>query len=516
MKISPSVKDFFSQYDRIDENFQAAKEYLIKREAERLKKEKRDLSDLEKKRALHIQEWEFVKELTQKNPGYALIFLKFALDQKAPRDILELTFNELLKNKDKVKDLPMSLQQYADLEIKKNTKPGYELLIDDILKAEKKAKLKKFYNSLQSKMKTAFSQASPEKIDELEEISNQLDSLKPKDGKDPWSSFSKTLGKYENDKGYYPQFNNLEFAFETMIEEAKDFISSWSMDEDEYVSKIKEIKPQVEILYWKDQILAISTRTPEAQREVQGVMPWCLKYDSHFWNYVSGTRVQLVIVDNKKPMGDVLRSIGVTVEPDGNIHAAYDASNQSIRNGKTSYKTIYQLLKDNNYPGDLIKTLERKIPNESRIKKALMLFYRKEESKGTREIIKGLIDLSRGFLEGQLTEEEWENISADVTQIIFEERGFTKDDLLKQFKNSGIYSEASWTIWDRLIGKDYTQEDIKDILEKTKTNIKSMEDFFQFKSKDKKFLGNKEAIEKMEDILNRKDKIILEIEKRIK
>jgi len=516
------TKSFFNKIDTINENVQAAKEYLLRRGAEKLKKEKRELSQEEQKAILSDPDWISVRDMLQKNPGYALVFVRFAKEQNAPKDILATLLDQIIKNKDKIKDLPHEISKYADLKkTKSDQRPGYEVLVDDLLILEKKAKLKKLYNALQTKMKSAFESASEKQIKDLIEISNELDGLKPKDGKDPWSTFTKTLGRYENDKGYYPQFNDIAFAFETLVDEARDFVDNWKMEDDEYMAKLLELKPQIEILYSKDKILAISSRTPDAQREIQGVLGWCLKYDSHFWNYVAGNRVQLVISDGNKSSTDPMRSIGVTVEQNGDVHAAYDANNDRIRDKKgNSYKTVYSLLKDNGYPESLIKTLERKIPEESKIKGALTLFYKKEETKSAAEIIKSLINLNSGFLKGQISPSDWEKISADVTQIIYEVRGLKKNDFLKEFKKAGIFSEATWSIWDRLIGDDYSQKDLDEIQEKTINNLQQMKDLIDLYGSKVATMGipglTPETLETMKRFVANKDEIISLIQKRIK
>lgn len=519
--LTTGIKSFFNYVEPLNENVQGAKEYLLKRGAEKLKKEKRQLTDVEQKAILSDPEWIMVRDLTQKNPGYALTFVRFAKEQKAPKDILETTLEEILKNKNRLKDLPMEVAKYADhKKSKTDQRPGYEVLIDDLMLLDKKSKLKKLYNSLQSKMRSAFEKASEEQIKELTDISNEMDGLKPKDGKDPWQTFEKTLGRYENDKGYYPQFNNIDFAFKTMVEEARDFVDNWKISDDEYIKKLMDLKPQIEILYYKDRILALSTRTPDAQREVQGVLAWCLRYDSHFWSYVSGERVQIVISDGNRPSSDPMRMIGVTVESNGNIHAAYDAENSSIKkkNGR-EYKTISELLSDNDFPESLIKTLDRKISEESKIKKALMLFYRKEESKSALDIIRGLLNLNSGFMKGQISPEDWEKISADVSQIIYEVRGLKKSDFMKEFRKSGILSDSAWTIWDRLIGPDYTADDLETIYNVSKKNLNQMSDLLSLYSERgaKDFHGiDPSSIETIKGLVANRDQIIGEIEKRMK
>lgn len=518
--LATGIKTYFAASDRINESVQAAKDYLLKRAAEKLKKEKKDLTPEEQKAVLSDPDWISVRDLTQRTPGYAPIFIKFAKEQKAPLDILQSTLEAIIKNKDRLKDLPKDIAAYAEHKKTKNDqRPGYEVLVDDILVLEKKSKLKKLYNALQSKMKKAFDGATPEQINDLITISNELDGLPEKDGKEPWQTWRATLGRYENDRGYYPQFNNVNFAFETMIEEAKDFVENWKISEDEYVSNLMKIRPQLEILYSKDGILAISTRTPDAQREVQGVLSWCLKYDSHFWNYASGDRVQLVISDSNKALTDPFRMIGLTVESNGDIHAAYDVNNDSIRKaGGGSYKTMQDLLKSKGYPESLIKTLQRKIGDESRIKKALTLFYRKEESQTPIDIIKGLLNLNDGFLRGLLNQDEWEKISGEVSQIIFEIRKLKKSDFMREFKKSGIYTDAAWSIWDRLIGDDFTSQDIQEIQKKTQTNLQGMKDLITLVQKNPKDYPSitPEKLEKMKFLTQNKDEVLNKFQSKLK
>lgn len=512
------VKSFFQHPEFLLENVQGAKEYLLDKGAKKLKKEKRQLEEEEKREILADSDWMMVKDLTQKNPGYALLFLRFVKEQKASKEILETLLDQIISNKDKLKQLPHDVLKYADVKgTEKDPRPGNEVLLDDLMILERKSKLKKFYNELGPKMKTAFERASKQQIDDLTIISKELDSLPEKDGKKAWSLFGKNLGRYENSRGYYPQFNNLEFAFETLIDDAKEFVDAWKISEDEYVKELKELSPQLEILYYKNKILAASSRTPEAQRKLQGILPWCIQYDSNFWNYAMGDRVQLVIIDSNRKKTDPLNSIGVTVENDGRIHAAFDANNHSIRNNKgNSYRNINELLKDKEYPESLIKAVDRKIGDESRIKHALMLFFKEEKKLSALDLIKGLLDLNKGFLKGQFSEEAWEKISGQISKIIFEIKDFKKKDFLKQFMDYGIYSDAAWKIWDELIGDDYTEQDLEKIYTKTKNSLEQMKDILELYDAGKLKELKADAISRMRGILDNKEETLEGFAKRMK
>ena len=73
-----------------------------------------------------------------------------------------------------------------------------------------------------------------------------------------------------------------------------------------------------------------------------------------------------------------------------------------------------------------------------------------------------------------MPEEDWENISGLVAQIIYEVKGLEKSDFMNHFKKSGIFSEATLNVFDKLIGDDYTKADIEDILKATEEGIEDM------------------------------------------
>ena len=115
-----------------------------------------------------------------------------------------------------------------------------------------------------------------------------------------------------------------------------------------------------------------------------------------------------------------------------------------------------------------------KFKMECDIKIALERYYRDGASLTIRTIVESLITSSKGFLSGAMPEEDWENISGLVAQIIYEVKGLEKSDFMNHFKKSGIFSEATLNVFDKLIGDDYTKADIEDILKATEEGIEDM------------------------------------------
>jgi phenylalanyl-tRNA synthetase beta subunit len=73
-----------------------------------------------------------------------------------------------------------------------------------------------------------------------------------------------------------------------------------------------------------------------------------------------------------------------------------------------------------------------------------------------------------------MPQEDWEGISGLVAQIIFDDKGLKKSDFIKEYKQSGIFSDASLNVFNRLIGDDYTKGDIEDILKATEKGIEDI------------------------------------------
>jgi hypothetical protein len=390
-------------------------------------------------------------------------------------DELKEIFDNLMKYKQTLgQDLSMNINDYAKIEpTEDDIRPGYEVLGDDLRNIERKRKLKKFYSELTSKMRKVFAKATDKQIDDLTEISNQLEQLKDKDGKNAWKEFTKGLKKYE-DTRTYPEYRDEKVAFADIIKDALEFVEGWDQDESGLLKKLKDLGPMAGILYAKNGYIAESARTPEAQRAICADTNWCIRTDSTFWSYGQG-RVQINIYNGNVPVTDIHSLVGITVNPDGSIHTDATRPNNRLRdkNGNT-YRTLKDALEGLDYPKDLIDAVMSKFKMECDIKIALERYYKEGSGLTVRNVIESLIATSKGFLAGAMPQEDWEGISGLVAQIIFDDKGLKKSDFIKEYKQSGIFSDASLNVFNRLIGDDYSKGDIEDILKATEKGIEDI------------------------------------------
>ena len=475
----------FSEKQALLENVQAAKDYLLKRYALEKKIKTSEIPEQTKKKILDDPKFKEIKDLTEKFPGYTPMFVKFRFDQKAHMEELKEIFNNLMKYKQTLgQDLSMNINDYAKVEpTEEDIRPGYEVLGDDLRNIERKRKLRKLYAELTPKMKKAFSKATDKQIDDLTEITNQLELIKKKkvlesprgDKKEAsaFEAFCWTLKKYDDTKTY-PEYRDEKVAFADLIRDSLEFAEGWDQDESGLLKKLKDLGPMAGILYAKDGYIVESARTPEAQRAICADTNWCIRTDSTFWSY-NGGRVQLNIINSNVPVTDIHSLIGMTVNQDGSIHTDATRPNNRLRDkNNNTFKTLKDVLEGLDYPKDLVDTVMSKFKMECDIKIALERYYKDGSGLTIRNIIESLIATSKGFLAGAMPQEDWEKISGLVAQIIYDVKGLKKSDFMSEFKQYGIFSEATLNVFNRLIGDDYTKADIEDILKATEKGIEEI------------------------------------------
>jgi len=503
----------FSEATPILENVQMAKDYLLKRYATAKKIKTSEIPEETKQKILNDPKFKQVRDLTQKFPNYTPLFTKFAFEQGAEMEELQEIVDLMIQYKNNLaKDLEMPVMDYGKLEpTEEDQRPGYEVLGDDLRNIPRKVKLRKLYNRLVPEMKIQFAKATPKQIEKLEEISNQLDQLPEKDGENAWDEFTQNMKKY-TDTRTYPEYRDRELAFGDIIKDADLFIEKWQESDDELVKKLKTMGAQVGWLYQKDGYIAISTRTPEALRAVAGDTNWCIRNDSTFWSYGEG-RVQLVIMNKNIPVSDRNSLLGITVNKNESIHTDADRPNGRIRSSSGgTFSTLEALLKGMHLPTGLVEAVLKDFPMEADIKLAMEQFFRHQKDLTPERIIGSLINVNRGFLQGKMEEGEWERIAGVVSEIIKGTEKLKTSEFLKFFKQNGILSQSGLAVFDRVVGDDYTPEDVEEIKASSMEGFETMEYILE-ENKRKTMKTKPEEIERMKTCVDNKDSILDKLSK---
>ena len=191
----------------------------------------------------------------------------------------------------------------------------------------------------------------------------------------------------------------------------------------------------------------------------------------------------------------------MTVNPDGTIHTDANRPNHRLRDKNGGYFRNYvDALRGLGYPEDLISEVQNKFEKECDIKLALEYYYREGESLTPSKIIHSLISMNKGFLSGVMSEEDWKQVSGIVAEIIAKDKGLSKSTFMKMFTEFGIYTEATFNVFDALVGKDYTKEDMEKIKETSLDGIQAMEDILNLDDLDSLGVKERDIID-MENIV---------------
>ncbi len=545
-----SFRTFFD-IEPLMENVQDAKSYLVKLYADKNKIKPSEIDEETKKHIWNNPKFLEVKDLMDRNkmPGNTLPFLKFAIDQRATMEQLEEVVELLKDNKNNLNSLPMSITEYAKVDHNKKKddgeedndhRPGWEMLRDDLSNIERKRKLKNFTDRMTPRMKEYVSKkATTKQLEKLEEISNQLKLLPKNDeGREAWDAFfypdlgvlndfgkvKGRMGSYD-DTVTYTEYKDPAKAMDGIISDAENFISKWGEDEDAAIAKIKALGPQAGIIYARDGFLIMSARTPDAQRLVCSETGWCIRTDSTFWSYSSG-RVQINVINNNIPTSERNSLVGITINKNGTVHTDADRPNGRIQapgGGNYTGKPATELLRRIGVPQAGIEAFERQFPREANVKIILETFFRNSGGLKPDFIVESLVSFNKGFLRGTLPGDEWEEISALISEIISDVEDLKPKDFLSAFlgdgadKTGGIFVEAAWNIFDKLVGVDnVTDAQLKKMYADTLDGYEALETLIELYNDNALPGVTKDDVEAMKAAYSYKDKSIARFKKLIK
>jgi len=525
------------------ENIADAKKLLVKDYAEKQKKSVNEIPEEIKKSILRDPKFQKILKLSEKTPGWVYPLTKFYVIDGADWEEIESKDEEgnptgiydmLVALKSNLNDLPLkTVDAYARIiPSKQDERPSYEVLGDDLRTIRSKRKLKKLYDEFIGRMKEEFRKASSSKdesdkklLKELELIALSLEKLKPKEAEDengnkttlyPFTEWKRATGKKYSDTPdnlkVYPQFKDPKVAFKTLVRDSSNLIDNWDKGLDEYSKKIIELGLRAGIFYNQNKYLAMSARTPEAQRAVSGDTKFCINNDSTFWSYGDGA-IQLNIINGNLPKANKKYLLGVTIKKDGVVkNCAWKNNEGSDRDFHKSGINYAAFLKGLEYPDAIIQKIIDKFDEEVTIKLSLEKFYKDSKGLTPNSLIRSLIDIKNGIFNGVVSPEQWDQVSGIVSFIVREERNIPVSDFIKEFKASGIFTVSAWEVFDYVVEGDYTRKDMEEIKAMTLSIMEEMEQFVAMKEKGRTFNIPEANYKKILTALEYKDENITKID----
>lgn len=525
------------------ENIAAAKSLLVKDYAEKQKKNANEIPEEIKKSIWRDPKFQKILKLSEKNPGWVYPLTKFYVIDGADWEEIEGKDSEgnptgiydmLIDLKQNLNQLPLkNVDSYARIiPSEEDERPAYEVLGDDLRAMQSKRKLKKIYDELIPRMKKEFDRVAASKnpkdkelIENLELFALALEKLNPRTDPEtgeieiPFKVFKAKTGMRFSDTpaALHPEHGNPSFkdpavAFRALVKECMDLVDNWNKGLTEYTEKLMKLGLRAGILYDKGGYLAMSARTPEAQKVVSGDTNFCINNDSTFWNYGDGS-IQINIINGNLPKANKKYLLGVTVKKDGVVkNCAWKNNTGSDRDFHKSGINYAAFLKQLEYPQELIQEIIDKFDEEVTIKLSLEKFYRESKSLTPNSLIKSLINIKQGIFNGVVSPDQWDQVSGIVSFIVREERGIPTSDFLKEFKLSGMYTVSAWEVFDYVVEGDYTKKDMEEIKETTLSIIKEIEGFIALKQKGKSFNIPEDQYKKLLSAIEYKDENITKID----
>lgn len=333
----------------INENISAAKQFMLKMEADRGEKRVSELTEEEIDRALNNPAYNQIIEITKDFPGYMIAFLKFHFIHGAPirrlRELMEVVKNE----KPIIRLLSKNFDQYASQSGEHGTN-GFEALTDEIRTVKRNQSAKWIVDSLPKALRDQYRNSTPEKKLILLNSAHQLNAL----GEASIRRFLSRLSAMTS------------WTFDEFLEYVSSYIKGYSTNNmDKKIQEIYDLEPEAGILYADDRYIVLSMRTETSQKTLCSVANWCLN-TGRFKQYVNDA-IQLNIFDFGIDSASPMFLTGTTVSYSGRVTNSSDVNNRSITKSSNLSEHLSQL----GYPATLVNEVIDKIPEETEIKKAV-------------------------------------------------------------------------------------------------------------------------------------------------
>lgn len=441
-KYSGFVNEELSQ---INENYRLAKDYMLKRYADRQKKQPNELTPEEQAKALNDKDFVALQKLlTQKYFGYMAPFVKFRFEQKISLEDLKTLLDNIIKYRQLINTLPYPIEKYAE----GNPEPdsaaltGFEALMDHFRTFEFNSEGKWIIDALPRKLRDQARALDPEGKKRLIRLGWDLAQKHPAIKKRVISK----VARYSNLEDFMKYANQIANADESA---------------DKLVAQAESLAPEIVVMYDDDNYVVFSVRTEEAQKKIFRMATWCLNRGS--WHAHVRNGVQLNILNFNLPSIDPMYLTGTTVLSNSQtVSASHDINNDDIKKSDDPAEH----LRLNGYPEKLIKSVMAILPIELVAKSILA---RVIETNSVSLKIKAIVSAGHE-LEIIPDSPEKTQVENDLVAIIdkdFETKNFSTDTMIQAFKQFGILSTFAAKLYNKTLKGKISEDDRAEIFAKT-------------------------------------------------
>lgn len=438
----------------IDENMQAAKSFMLKRLADRLRKPVQELSPEEQTQALSDPKYkEILALLGEKYRGYAGPFVNFVFLQRISIQQLQLLLTEIEANREFISSLPHTIEAYSKGNPDQTSRiSGFEALMDQFAQIKFRRKGKWIIDKLPGVIRTKAREASPEEQQELLRIGATLADQDPEIQKRLMKKVNRFLSKPIAD----------------FIAYARNFADAQNTEgAPKLAAQAEDLAPAVNVLYDDERYVVMSIRTEAAQKALCSAANWCI--NTWAWKQYATGAVQINIFDFGVPSTDPLHIVGTTIYYNGKVRTSHDINDLAIKKSDDPAEHFAKL----GYPTDVVDSIVKPLAAECAVKQVL---DEGASAKTGRAIIDKIMTAGHSLQIADQTMSAY--AEQEIANVIDQEMGqlIKMQDVIDSFKQYGVVSTFAAKLYNKLIvGSAISQDDNEAILAKTARGFKLME-----------------------------------------
>jgi len=263
-----------------------------------------------------------IRELLSSKPNLLGLFTYYNKVEEIGFGRLKTLFHSLTSNNDILGQLP-NLQSYMarrgnfrgpyKMEDGRTYNTHFERLEDDITRLEESHQAKLFASAYPGEIKKGLEENS-----DFKEIVKELTSGTDK-SKEKLELYNKfwlnKVSRYKTQQELIDSLTNFVFA-DSSVDDLRKQIN------DNY---------QLKLVFDDGEVIVIRVLSYDAIQTIGSDTSWCIKDSLSYWtDYVSGTNVQLVLMDLGLPQTDANRKIGITINGGGNFNTAHNKNDSYV------------------------------------------------------------------------------------------------------------------------------------------------------------------------------------------
>ena len=437
MRIVGSFNDWIMSDNSLNENIQAAKQYMLKRFAQANKIEVSAITPEDQAKIFADENYKKVLQLIQPNPGYASSFVKFMFDHNVSIEELTLLLDKIKENSPLLGELSMPITEFPNQKEINGVSP-FEALMDEFDQIEARRKAKWIINALPGNLRRATKELPKEDLQRLFNAATIMNGL----GEEVKKRLLSKAKAFTNPMDF--------------VEYTEDYAKGYlNLNIQSKIDKLEELEPEGSVIYADERYLMLSARTEKAQKELCSIAAWCINRGSFNSSNYGGGAVQINTFDFDLSPTNPNHLIGTTISYDGRVTYSSDINNVNVR--KSDDITTH--FKQFGYPDRLINTLIKVFPREASIKKLVTELFM--DSKNPIEILEYVIKSSYQ----SLTRDDYrDNTIVDMITSRVESQG---SEIVEIYKKYGIMSVLSAKLFNSLLRNTIDEETRSAIMEKT-------------------------------------------------